>query len=149
CPTGAARLEAGEMRTPAVFRRARSSRSTRRPQSATADQTIRLTTSSSSGLQRDLLARFATTPLLDSFTSLLDLCARYLAPDDLDLIRAAYVLGYEAHNGAFRKSGEPFIEHPIAVAAILAGLAVDANGIAAALLHDTAEDTDISLETLR
>ena len=59
------------------------------------------------------------------------------------------MLGYEAHNGAYRKSGEPFIEHPIAVAAILAGLAVDAHGIAAALLHDTAEDTDISLETLQ
>jgi RelA/SpoT family (p)ppGpp synthetase len=141
------------MRTPAIFRRARSSRSTRRAQSATADatgdQTIRQTTPSSSDLQRDLLARFTTTPLLDSFTRLLDLCARYLAPQDLDLIRATYVLGYEAHSGAFRKSGEPFIEHPIAVAAILAGLAVDANGIAAALLHDTAEDTDISLETLR
>jgi GTP pyrophosphokinase len=141
------------MRTPAVFRRARSSRSTRRVQAATADatgdQAIPQTTIPTSDLQRDLLARFATTPLLDSFTRLLDLCARYLAPDDLDLIRAAYVLGYEAHAGAFRKSGEPFIEHPIAVAAILAGLAVDAQGIAAALLHDTAEDTDVSLETLR
>src|SRR5690348_16040133 len=137
------------MRTPAVFRRARSPRSSRRPQTVPADsagdQTIPQT-AHMSDRQRDLLARFATTPLLDSFTRLLDLCARYLAPEDLDLIRAAYVLGYEAHNGAFRKSGEPFIEHPIAVAAILAGLAVDAQGIAAALLHDTAEDTDISLE---
>jgi GTP pyrophosphokinase len=140
------------MRTPAIFRRARSSRSTRRAQSAaadaTGDQTIRQATPPPSDLQHALLARFATTPLVDSFTRLLDLCARYLFPEDLDLIRAAYVMGYEAHNGAFRKSGEPFIEHPIAVAAILAGLAVDANGIAAALLHDTAEDTDVSLETL-
>jgi GTP pyrophosphokinase len=141
------------MRTPAVFRRARSSRSSRRAQTATADaagdQAIRKSKPAASDLQRALLARFTTTPLLDSFTRLLDLCARYLSPDDLDLIRAAYVLGYEAHNGAFRKSGEPFIEHPIAVAAILAGLAVDARGIAAAVLHDTAEDTDISLETLQ
>jgi GTP pyrophosphokinase len=139
------------MRTPAIFRRARSSRSTRRAQTADAigDQTILQTTVPAADFQRDLLARFATTPLLDSFSRLRDLCARYLAPDDLDLIRAAYVLGYEAHDGAFRKSGEPFIEHPIAVAAILAGLAVDAQGIAAALLHDTAEDTDVSLETLR
>ncbi len=141
------------MRTPAIFRRVRSSRSSRRAQTTTADatgdQTIPQTPLPVTDLQRDLLARFATTPLLDSFTRLLDLCARYLSPDDLDLIRAAYVLGYEAHNGAFRKSGEPFIEHPIAVATILAGLAVDAEGIAAALLHDTAEDTDISLGTLR
>src|SRR3954447_9106485 len=100
------------MRTPAVFRRARSSRSTRRSQAATAeatgDDTIPQTTPASD-LQHDLLARFATTPRLDSFTRLLDLCARYLAPDDLDLIRAAYTLGYEAHTGAFRKSGEAFI----------------------------------------
>jgi RelA/SpoT family (p)ppGpp synthetase len=129
------------MRTPATSRRAvRSARS--------GDDRILHTPTVFNPL-RNLLARFAETPTLDSFTRLLELCARYIPTADLDLIRAAYVLGYEAHAGAFRQSGEPFIEHPIAVAAILAGLAVDAQGIAAALLHDTAEDTDVSLETLR
>jgi RelA/SpoT family (p)ppGpp synthetase len=136
------------MRTPTTSPRAAKS-----TQTTHADPTGGHITSQPASLepdrQRELLSRFAETPILDSFTALLALCARYLPVAELDLIRAAYVMGYEAHAGAFRQSGEPFIEHPIAVAAILAGLAVDAQGIAAALLHDTAEDTDLSLETLR
>jgi GTP pyrophosphokinase len=80
--------------------------------------------------------------------ALLDLCARYMPPADLDLIRAAYATAAEAHAGVRRKSGEPFIEHPVAVARILAELAIDAPGIAAALLHDTVEDTGVTLELL-
>ncbi|MBF6592432.1 MAG: bifunctional (p)ppGpp synthetase/guanosine-3',5'-bis(diphosphate) 3'-pyrophosphohydrolase, partial [Ktedonobacterales bacterium] len=61
-------------------------------------------------------------------------------------VRAAYVVAAAAHQGVCRKSGEPFIEHPLAVARILAELAMDAQGIAAALLHDTVEDTTLTLE---
>lgn len=84
----------------------------------------------------------ATPP---SLRALLDLCATYMAPVDLDLVRAAHEVAARAHAGALRVSGEPFIEHPLAVATILAELAMDAQGIAAALLHDTVEDTSYTL----
>ncbi len=80
-----------------------------------------------------------------SLASLLDLCASYMPAAQLDLIRSAYAVAAAAHGQTRRKSGELFIEHPIAVATILAELAVDAPGIAAALLHDTVEDTDLTL----
>jgi GTP pyrophosphokinase len=83
-----------------------------------------------------------------SLRDLLDLCARYLRPADLKLIRGAYAIADVAHAGVLRKSGEPYIEHPLAVASILAELAIDAKGIAAALLHDTVEDTSITLEQI-
>lgn len=82
----------------------------------------------------------------DSLPMLLSLCAKYMPPADLDLIRRAYAVAEAAHAGAVRKSGEPFIEHPLAVARILASLAIDAPGIAAALLHDTVEDTTLTLD---
>ena len=81
-----------------------------------------------------------------SLRALLDICARYMSPADLDLLRDAYVVAAEAHGDALRKSGERFIEHPLAVARILAELALDAPGIAAALLHDTVEDTTLTLD---
>lgn len=84
-----------------------------------------------------------------SLSALLALCAHYMNDDDLALIREAYEVASAAHAGVKRRSGEPFIEHPIAVAAILAELALDAQGIAAALLHDTVEDTAVTLDTLR
>ncbi len=68
--------------------------------------------------------------------------------DDLALIREAHRVAAAAHAGVNRRSGEPFIEHTIAVAGILAELAIDAQGIAAALLHDTVEDTEITLDVL-
>jgi GTP diphosphokinase / guanosine-3',5'-bis(diphosphate) 3'-diphosphatase len=87
-----------------------------------------------------------TTREPPSLRALLLLCAHYMPPADLDLIRAAYTVAEAAHHGALRKSGEPFIEHPLAVARTLAELAIDASGIAAALLHDTVEDTSLRLE---
>jgi RelA/SpoT family (p)ppGpp synthetase len=84
-----------------------------------------------------------------SLTTLLDLCAQYMNEDDLALIRAAYQVAAAAHSGVMRRSGEPFVEHTIAVAGILAELAIDAQGIAAALLHDTVEDTKVTLDGLR
>ncbi len=81
-----------------------------------------------------------------SLRSLLTLCAQYMSLGDLELIYRAYGVAATAHKGATRRSGEAYIEHPLAVATILAELALDAQGIAAALLHDVVEDTSITRE---
>jgi len=67
----------------------------------------------------------------------------YLAPDQISRVREAYFTGASAHAGQTRKSGEPYITHPVAVAAILADLGMDAETIIAAILHDTLEDTPL------
>ncbi len=67
----------------------------------------------------------------------------YLAPDQVARVRQAYFTGASAHAGQTRKSGEPYITHPVAVAAILADLGMDAETIIAAILHDTLEDTPL------
>ena len=68
---------------------------------------------------------------------------------DIALIERAYTAAEKAHSGQKRKSGEPYITHPIAVAQILADLGIGAKTLAAALLHDTVEDTAYTLEMLR
>lgn len=68
---------------------------------------------------------------------------------DMLLVRRAYRIAEQMHRGQARRSGEPYITHPIAVATILAELGVDTATIAAGLLHDTVEDTSYSLEALR
>ncbi len=68
---------------------------------------------------------------------------------DLSVIDRAYRIAHEAHEGQTRKSGEPYITHPVAVAKILADLGLGPKTIAAALLHDTVEDTGYSLDGLR
>src|SRR5271154_2071524 len=65
----------------------------------------------------------------------------YLAPDQVSRIRAAADFGTSAHHGQKRLSGEPYIAHPVATAAILADLHLDADTIVAAILHDVIEDT--------
>ncbi len=68
---------------------------------------------------------------------------------DIALIERAYTAAERAHEGQLRKSGEPYITHPVAVAQILADLGIGAKTIAAALLHDTVEDTAYDLEQVR
>ncbi|CAN5360495.1 GTP pyrophosphokinase [soil metagenome] len=68
---------------------------------------------------------------------------------DIALIERAYVAAEKAHSGQKRKSGEPYITHPVAVAQILADLGIGAKTVAAALLHDTVEDTDYTLDMVR
>jgi len=68
---------------------------------------------------------------------------------DLAVIERAYEVASEAHKGQKRQSGEPYITHPVAVALILADLGLGPRAIAAALLHDTVEDTGYPLEELR
>jgi len=70
--------------------------------------------------------------------------SQYLKPEDINQLRNAYSFGQGAHSGQFRKSGEPYISHPVAVARILCTLHLDAPTLTAALLHDVVEDTDIS-----
>jgi GTP pyrophosphokinase len=68
---------------------------------------------------------------------------------DVALIERAYAAAERAHAGQTRKSGEPYITHPVAVAQILADLGIGPKTLAAALLHDTVEDTDYTLDLLR
>ena len=69
----------------------------------------------------------------------------YNPKGDLRVLEEAYRVAEEAHEGQVRKSGEPFIEHPLAVAEILADLRLDTTTLTAALLHDTVEDTEVTL----
>ena len=65
---------------------------------------------------------------------------------DINLIKEAYDLANEKHQGQLRKSGEPYIVHPLSVAIILAELNVGPNTLIAAILHDVVEDTDCNLK---
>ena len=68
---------------------------------------------------------------------------------DLSIVERAYLVAEQAHEGQKRKSGEPYITHPIAVAQILADIGIGPTTIAAALLHDTVEDTTYTLAMLQ
>ncbi|WP_326591117.1 RelA/SpoT family protein [Streptomyces brevispora] len=68
-------------------------------------------------------------------------------PDaDLSVLRRAYVLAETSHRGQMRKSGEPYITHPLAVTLILAELGAETTTLTASLLHDTVEDTEVTLD---
>jgi guanosine-3',5'-bis(diphosphate) 3'-pyrophosphohydrolase len=68
----------------------------------------------------------------------------YLKPEDLTQLESAYHFSKAAHEGQYRKSGEPYISHPLAVADILAQWHMDPQALTAALLHDVTEDTEIT-----
>ncbi|MFE4872754.1 RelA/SpoT family protein [Streptomyces sp. NPDC056682] len=71
-------------------------------------------------------------------------------PDaDLAVLHRAYVLAETSHRGQFRKSGEPYITHPLAVTLILAELGAETTTLTASLLHDTVEDTEVTLDQVR
>ncbi|MEV0578922.1 MULTISPECIES: RelA/SpoT family protein [unclassified Streptomyces] len=71
-------------------------------------------------------------------------------PDaDLAVLRRAYVLAESSHRGQMRKSGEPYITHPLAVTLILAELGAETTTLTASLLHDTVEDTEVTLDQVR
>src|ERR1700678_3209631 len=74
--------------------------------------------------------------------------AQHRPDEDTVLIRRAAEAAIAAHEGQFRRSGEPYITHPIAVATIVAELGLDEQTVAAALLHDAVEDTGLTLETI-
>ena len=80
-------------------------------------------------------------PVLDAYRS------HYPAASDRTIHRA-YTVAQRKHLGQFRKTGEPYITHPLAVALILADYGLDADTLGAALLHDTVEDTDLTIEVV-
>ncbi len=85
----------------------------------------------------------------DALAQLLAETRAYLSPQDVEKIEHAYELANRAHMGVRRRSGEPYIQHPLAVALILTRMRIDADGIVAALLHDVVEDSDYTLEEVR
>ncbi|MGC8657539.1 MAG: RelA/SpoT family protein [Desulfomonilaceae bacterium] len=82
------------------------------------------------------------------FGEIMDMVKSYYPDADLDLIRAAYVYSARVHQGQTRMSGEPYLTHPVAVAAILAQMKLDEASVATGLLHDTVEDTLTTLEDI-
>ncbi|MCM3712691.1 RelA/SpoT family protein [Halalkalibacter oceani] len=75
----------------------------------------------------------------------LEKASLYLNDEDVAFLRKAYEYAEKAHEGQYRKSGEPYILHPIQVAGIIVGLELDPNTVAAAFLHDVVEDTDVTI----
>ncbi len=84
-------------------------------------------------------------PAIDAFC---DKLSSYLTPAHVSQIRRAYHYAEQAHDGQKRRSGEPYVTHPLAVAGILADLRLDHHSLIAALLHDVIEDTGISKAAL-
>jgi len=72
--------------------------------------------------------------------------AEYLEPSQIEQVVKAYYYAESAHEGQKRKSGEPYITHPLAVSAILADMHMDHQCLMAALLHDVIEDTPVVKE---
>jgi len=79
---------------------------------------------------------------------LVELASSYLPEDKIALVKEAYEFAAKAHRGQLRRTGEPYLEHPLNAAMILAELHLDAETLAAALLHDVPEDCGISLEEI-
>ncbi len=84
-----------------------------------------------------------TTVEIKGLSQLRDQARAYLPPEKMAVVEDAYHFASEAHQGQMRKSGEPYIEHPLQTALILAGLQLDASSLAAALLHDIPENCGI------
>ena len=74
--------------------------------------------------------------------------AAYHPSADLELVRRAYSFAADAHKGQTRKSGEPYVTHPLAVATIISELKLDVASVCAGLLHDCVEDTSATIEQL-
>lgn len=80
------------------------------------------------------------------YQALIERVRKYHPSADISLIEKAYKTANEAHNGQVRKSGEPYIIHPLWVGIILADLEMDKETIVAGMLHDAVEDTDMTLD---
>ncbi|MGO3648291.1 RelA/SpoT family protein [Agrococcus casei] len=107
-------------------------------------------TSNATGGFRTLLPfLFSRSSRAGAIDALIKTVKQHQPKADVGLIQRAFILAERAHEGQFRKSGEPYISHPVAVAQILADLGIGAVTIAAALLHDTVEDTDYTLDQCR
>ncbi|MEM6818273.1 MAG: bifunctional (p)ppGpp synthetase/guanosine-3',5'-bis(diphosphate) 3'-pyrophosphohydrolase [Pseudomonadota bacterium] len=97
----------------------------------------------------NLLGRFsANSKWATGFTRLLEECRAYMTEAQLAEVLKAYEFGAAAHHGQKRRSGAPYISHPVAVATILAEMRLDSETIAAAILHDVIEDTSAAASEL-
>ena len=94
---------------------------------------------SSAEIDRDALER--------DMARLREECA-YMSRDELEVVREALVAAHAAHSGQVRRSGEPYVVHPVEVASLLASLKMDVETVAAGLLHDTVEDTAVTFDML-
>ncbi len=88
------------------------------------------------------------TATADGLREVLELYKGRHPKADTSLITRAYAVAAAAHEGQLRRSGDPYIQHPVAVASILADLGLDDVTLAAALLHDAVEDTAVSLDDI-
>jgi guanosine-3',5'-bis(diphosphate) 3'-pyrophosphohydrolase len=96
-----------------------------------------------------LLSKLPGAPWRDNgLRQLVETLETYLPEEQVQSIMRAYEFGAAAHDGQTRKSGEPYISHPVAVAQELADMHLDAQAITAAILHDVVEDTEASLEEI-
>ncbi|RIX28900.1 RelA/SpoT family protein [Amnibacterium setariae] len=100
-------------------------------------------------MRRRVPRLFSRAQPVDAVDSLIRTVRQHHPKADTAVIERAYAAAERAHRGQKRKSGEPYITHPVAVSQILAELGIGPRGVAAALLHDTVEDTDYTLDELR
>ena len=82
------------------------------------------------------------------FETLKELSSSYLSQVQVDLLKQAYIVARDAHDGQMRSSGDPYITHPVAVAINLAKMRLDHETLMAALLHDVIEDTEVTKDDL-
>ena len=83
-----------------------------------------------------------------SFSQLEEKALQYLPPENMAVVEDAYNFALKAHQGQVRKSGEPYLEHPLQVALTLAELQLDASSLAAALLHDVPENCGVPVSEI-
>jgi GTP diphosphokinase / guanosine-3',5'-bis(diphosphate) 3'-diphosphatase len=88
-------------------------------------------------------------PALDTIDSLSSSLTSYLGKDQVNNVRRAYYYAEQAHEGQFRRSGDPYVTHPLAVAGILSDMHMDHQSLMAAMLHDVIEDTGISKTAIK
>jgi GTP pyrophosphokinase len=107
------------------------------------------TTPSAASLRRLVPRIFSRAQPVGALDTLLKTVRMHHPKADLGIVERAYTAAERAHEGQARRSGEPYITHPLAVAQILADLGIGPKTVAAALLHDTVEDTAYTLDELR
>ena len=88
-------------------------------------------------------------PALDTIDSLASDLTSYLGKDQVNSVRRAYYYAEQAHEGQFRRSGDPYVTHPLAVAGILSEMHMDHQSLMAAMLHDVIEDTGITKTAIK
>lgn len=94
-----------------------------------------------------MYSKFQLPPQI-TINDLIDQVKLYARPNEIDIIWLAYEVAKQAHAGQFRKSGVPYIDHPVAAAYILATMRIDPMIVAATLLHDVPEDTQVTLQEI-